>query len=426
MSHGSGPGEPEHQEPEYGAPEHGDSGHKAGEPVRSTDSLETPSSLEIPDSLTPTSLTSDSSETTDGATNDWAPEASWPRDEDEPTLVEPLESTLTIELDAPTEELPLERGRPDFQVPHSGLGLDAESHVAARPARTGSYRTAVAAKKGGRTRPSRYSRSHQDEDLGEPTLVDIDPDQVLAATPARRRRHRGRWAVMISLLLVVVLAIGLLVAEALVRRTVDERLQQNLVAAFHTDQVTSRFEDRSMLWSAARGRLDRLTVAADDARVISKDDSELAIQRLDLRASSITHFLNPQDAIIGDLQANALINFDELTRLAGAEIGPDPDTPGRVQLQRRISVFGVSLVVQVSAVLALDSQTGRVRLEDAKGQLNRLPVPGSLLRSALASVLANTTLPPIDGLTYDRLVTTSQGVRVEMSGKDVPLANFMR
>lgn len=337
---------------------------------------------------------------------------------------------------------PARPGRPE------GTFRTEDERTAARPADAGAGAwwtgdaTVVdpdegASDRSNEARPGAYgeqaSRGHVADDQhtvdeDEDTLVDLDRDQVLAARhrgaarPARRRVRWLRWTLAILLVLAMLAAIGAVLGEGYARRRATTLIQDSLSQAFHTDARAS-VEDRSVLWSLGRGRLDRVTFVADDASV-DTENGPVTFLQIKGSGAGITHPTDPERTVIRQIEGDARISWAELSRLAGVEI--TPAGAGRVEVQQTVAVFGANVNVRITARPELDPATRKVTLQDAQAKAARLPVPAVLLRSALRRVDDRLYLPELPGLGYTSMVVGNEGASVHVSGRDVPLSEFRR
>lgn len=219
------------------------------------------------------------------------------------------------------------------------------------------------------------------------------------------------------LVLLLVLGAGAVLAEGRARDAVDQRIATAISSAFDT-QAHAKLNDRVVLWSLARGRLGSVDFDAPEATIRTGDNT---IRLVGLRGTltDITHPADPDNTRIGRLRASAVMEWDELSALSGADIRPTGD--GRVQLDRTISVLGADIGVQITARPTLDPATGRIVLEDPAARAARIPIPGALLARALDQVNEKLELPDLPALQYESLETSSNGMRLQVGGSDVLL-----
>lgn len=260
----------------------------------------------------------------------------------------------------------------------------------------------------------------------EDTLVDLDRDQVLssrAASPAprpQRRRHWGRW--LLAGLLIVALVLGVVgyLAEGEVEKRANATISQSLSDSFHTD-ATGRVSDPVVLYSLARQRFGEVTFEAPGA-LVRQGDRELRFVTITGTGRDITHPTDPDLAVIGALDGQAVVSWDELSRLAGVEV--QPVSGGRIQVVRPIKAFGATINVQISAVPVLDPATRKVTLQDPQARAGVVPVPDRLIQMRLQEVADQLVLPELTGLRYESMSTNDQGVVIAVAGRDVLLSEL--
>ena len=292
-----------------------------------------------------------------------------------------------------------------------------------------------------------------DEDVvqeNEPTLVDLSRDDVLAAepfadgTPAtatmdaedriitaarparprkRRRWHRWLFALLavVVVMAVLVSTVGVALAESYVRSMTNERVSASLSRTFDT-QATAVVQDPSVLRSIFRKKeIEELTFEAPDASMKSGSKT-LKFLRITGSARNITDPRDAEKTVIGALDADAEMDYAQLSKLAGIHI--THDTGDRVKFDKEVSIFLAKLTITVTARPVLDPATGKITLEDPKARASRVPVPAGIIKKALKAHEDKLVLPPLNGLIYESLVADEKGATIRVSGRDILLKDL--
>lgn len=284
----------------------------------------------------------------------------------------------------------------------------------------------------------------------EPTLVDLSRDEVLAAepfadgTPAtvtmdaedriitaarparprkRRRWHRWLFALLAVVVVIAVLVstVGVAIAESYVRSMTNDRVSTSLSRTFDT-QATAAVQDPSVLRSIFRkNEIGELTFQAPDASLKSGSKT-LKFLRITGRARNITDPRDAEKTVIGALDADAEMDYPELSTLAGMTI--THDTGDRVKFDKEVTVFLARLTITVTARPVLDPATRKITLEDPKARASRVPVPAGIIKKALKAHEDKLVLPALDGLVYESLVASEKGATIKVSGRDVLLKDL--
>ncbi|MGA4508674.1 hypothetical protein ACQB6R_08710 [Propionibacteriaceae bacterium G1746] len=260
-------------------------------------------------------------------------------------------------------------------------------------------------------------------DEGEATLVDLNRDAVLSSRAAKPARTRHRWGLVVFIGLLVLLLIGAVVAvsaEVIARREVNGRVAGALSQAFNTT-ATATLHDDVALWSLARGRLGKITIAAPDSR-ITRDKQTITFKSIDGTATNITDPTNPDKTVIGGLDATVVMSWDELRTLSGVDIRPAEG--GSVQVDRTISIFGADIGVQVTAVPVIDAGTRRIVLQDPKARAAQVSIPAALINDTIAKATQQLVLPELPHITYQQLKVTDAGISLQVTGTNVPLKDL--
>ena len=263
----------------------------------------------------------------------------------------------------------------------------------------------------------------------EPTLTDLDRDAVLAgapfgASPAGPRPKKRPWGLAILtgvLVLLLVLGIGVVVAENYARRSANAQISHAVSEAFGTT-ATATVADRVVLWSLARGRVGQIDIDASEA-TFKSNDATFTLQSVKGTARDVTNISEPANARLGSLDGTVLMTWAELSRLSGIDVRPAPD--GRVQVDRTVSVLGADIGVRITALPRVDRSTGRIILEDPVARAARVPIPGLLLQSALDRVNEKLVLPALASITYESLTVTPAGLTLGITGQDVKISELM-
>lgn len=303
---------------------------------------------------------------------------------------------------------------------HTGPDFEPATDIeyGARPARG----------KGSRGDGDRATSGSDEDDLHEPTLVDLDRDSVLsntgpAATPARTRRiHWGRWVLVGLIVLALVTAIGAVIAETYTRRVATQRIQEALSSGFNT-AATATIVDPVVLAALFSGTINQIDFTAPDASIKTSTEP-VRFRSITGSARDISDPTDPDKATIRDLSGQAVMGWAELSRLAGTELRYEPT--GKVRVDRTVEILGADVKVQIIATPRVDPVTRRVILENPEAKASAIPVPASLLSAALENFADRLVLPELPGLDYRTLVSTPEGAKVSVAGSNVKLSELRR
>lgn len=226
---------------------------------------------------------------------------------------------------------------------------------------------------------------------------------------------------LFGLVLLVVLSVVVVVfGDGLVRRGIEDR-----VAAAMTTQVGGATEvsigDRSVLLGLARNRFDQISGSAPTA-TFSQGSADarktLAVNGLTFTATGVRNLRGSEPYAVDHLEARATLTYAELSRLAGTTVtsaGGD-----RVKIRQTASVWGAEVSIEVTARPGVD-ENGALTLDDPAATMSGVAVPQTLLRPLLKRITDRAELPALQGLGYDSLTATGQGIVVTLSGDNLQI-----
>lgn len=233
----------------------------------------------------------------------------------------------------------------------------------------------------------------------------------------RAKRSSGCAKItLFSLVLIVALTVVVTVVGERYARSEIERSVASSMTTSLKGQTTVEIEDRFVLLALARQRFEAVSGSAPKA-TLSDGDQSVSVTDLMFRATGVTNLRGTGPLKAESLRASALISYAELSRLANTEItsaGSD-----RVKVHQTATIWGASVAIDITAKPGVSG--GKLTLAEPQATLSGIEVPETLLRPLLARITAQSTLPKVQGLGYDSLAASPQGIKVGLSGSGVEL-----
>lgn len=240
-----------------------------------------------------------------------------------------------------------------------------------------------------------------------------------------RRSRRGVVALVVTVLVLALIAVGLVVADGVADETAEERSRASVQRGLGADVPPQLdIQGRPFLTQALAGDLERVVVHSDRTTLTTPRDS-LTVQRLDVVAEHVRSSDGFVTLTADRLTGSADVAYDEISRLSGHQVSPAEAGPAGTRWLVAVptSVFGIEVPVSVTGLPVLDGGYGRqLVLSDV-----RLSVAGYDVPQVVADQVIATSVTPVPldlplGLGADALRSTDQGMTVDFSGTDVALS----
>lgn len=230
---------------------------------------------------------------------------------------------------------------------------------------------------------------------------------------ARRRSGGCGIAVLIVLL---VLALGVVVADRALDKYAEGRVASQLTGIFRSDtEPAVDITGIPFLTQYAGGTFDLITVAGGAAE-LAYEQRTLAVNRYDLDLTTVTD--SGDGYRVGQLDGDVELSYAGLSELAGIPIGyggTTDDGRGQLRVQLGAEVYGRTGEVIATGVPSIDPATQQLELDDVVVDIDGTPVPVNLARFGVR--LPTLQLP--NGLQAESLTVTESGAVVAITGTDV-------
>ena len=233
------------------------------------------------------------------------------------------------------------------------------------------------------------------------------------------RRRRSRATGLVVLLVVAALAVvGLYLGD----RYAEDRVERDEASQLQTDLGTSAapvvdVEGWPFLTQVAARRVDRVHVVADD---LVGGGSPVPVEHLDLVLTDVTTRDWYQTLEAAYAEGTAQLDYDALTTLTKVPLTSAGG--GRVQLERRTSLFGTDVVARVTGTPLLDVEAQTVTLADPEMRVGDVQLPAATAEALLRTVVQPIPLTGLPlGLRIGGLEATETGVVAQVTGTAVVL-----
>lgn len=233
------------------------------------------------------------------------------------------------------------------------------------------------------------------------------------------RGRRRLVALLVSLVLLVVVAAVLdEVARRLVERQAATQLQQ---LAGTSQPIAVDIGGWPFVADVVTGTVPTATVTSPGL-TFQRDGEDITVSDVRVDARDVRNLLHPQQAVAGTLDVYATASWAVVSQHGRARItsaGGD-----RASFTGTVDLLGAQVAVSISAVPRIDPTTHRLVLSEPKATVAGVDLPTSALASAAESLARRISLPAPQGFTYQSVQATDGGLRVHLSGRDVPLTGL--
>ncbi|HET9128057.1 MAG TPA: DUF2993 domain-containing protein [Propionibacteriaceae bacterium] len=233
------------------------------------------------------------------------------------------------------------------------------------------------------------------------------------------RRRRGLVALLVSLVLLVVVAA---VLDEVARRVVEKQAAtqiQHLVGT--SEPIAVNIGGWPFVADVVTGRVPTATVTSPRV-TFDHLGEKITVSDIRVDAHDVRNLHRPQDAVAGTLDVYATASWAVVSQHGRARItsaGGD-----RASFTGTVDLLGAQVAVSISAVPRIDPTTHRLVLSEPKATVAGVDLPTAALASAAESLAARISLPAPQGFTYQSVEATGGGLRVHLSGRDVPLSGL--
>lgn len=228
------------------------------------------------------------------------------------------------------------------------------------------------------------------------------------------RRPSRRALALSGTVLAMVLA--LVVADWVVRRTVEQR-----VAAAAESVVGTRPSVEIGGWSALVGlatdRWSSVRLTAEQASsTIEGQDVRLA---MDLEGQGVEGLARGETITTRRAVGHATLGWQDLGRLAHIRLAPAGD--GGVVATTDVTVMGERVPMRVVSrpTIAVDAQ--QLHLMEASATLDGVDVPPDVVKGMLPRVQSRVALPALPGMRFVTVQAETDGARLGVDGRDLSL-----
>lgn len=253
--------------------------------------------------------------------------------------------------------------------------------------------------------------------------------------PERPRRRRGRGLLAALLVLLVLLAVGLVVADRFGAAYAERRIADQVESELASQGISSSRPEVTVhglpfLTQVADGTYRRVDVLLRDLITESASalPADVQVRRLDVTARNVSAPLRTLRTGEGDIVADtvegtAVVDYAGVARLIGQEGVQLGERDGRLAVTAPLQFLGMSLTVQGTADLVVEGQTLRVRFRELTAE-NLPDTPGAAaVVNAFAEQLGldlNLGTLPFD-LTVQEVRPLPEGLSFSATAAEVPL-----
>jgi hypothetical protein len=143
------------------------------------------------------------------------------------------------------------------------------------------------------------------------------------------------------------------------------------------------------------------------------------VRLADVRAAAAPITLTDSHVTLGGATASATLGYDDLTRLAGIDIGWGGD--GRLQATYSVEVLGSQVDLRVAATGRLDIENQELRLVDPRASVADIELPTSTLTDLVDRVVNPISLRLPDDYRLTGLSASSEGLRLALTADSLSI-----
>jgi hypothetical protein len=255
----------------------------------------------------------------------------------------------------------------------------------------------------------------------------------------RRRRHRGRGALITLIVLLVLLVVAFVVADRITHSVADQKAAQQLATQAQSNDVrlgrqpTVDITGFPFLTQVAAGKYGRVQVHLRDVTADGYSIPTLDATATDVHAKA-SDLMHGTGTITADrITGTAVLAYPYLAKTVKDQIGTSDvevtrlslsSSGGDLRAHATVSAYGQQLAVVATVHLTLSGSKVKVRFSDLKTTGGNLPSYLSSVLDGLAGQMSTTvTLPNLPyGLKFTGLRPASGGLAVDAAASNVSLA----
>jgi DUF2993 family protein len=255
----------------------------------------------------------------------------------------------------------------------------------------------------------------------------------------RRRRRRGRGALITLIVLLVLLVVAFLVADRVGHSIADQKAAQELAAQAQSNDIhlgkqpTVDITGFPFLTQVAAGKYGKVLVHLRDVTAEGYSIPTLDATATDVHAKA-GDLMNGTGTITADrITGTAVLAYPFLAKTVKDQISTSDvevtklslsSSGGNLRAHATVSAYGQQFGVVATVHLTLSGSTVQVKFGDLKATGGNLPSYLSSVLDSLASQMSTkVTLPALPyGLKFTGLQPASDGLAVQAAASDVSLA----
>jgi hypothetical protein len=233
------------------------------------------------------------------------------------------------------------------------------------------------------------------------------------------RRRSGLTFLIVLVVLAGLVVAGLYAADGWARQRVEGQIAAQLQKSFATPAPPAvTIEGSPFLTQLATRNVQQVHVVADDLG--TTNNSALPIAHADLIISDTTTTDWFQTMTASHIEGTGLVDYAALQRVANMPLSYAGE--GRIRTESTTTIFGRSVVAQITGVPKLDAEKQEISLSDPK-----ITVAGVNLPEFSAEALLRAVLKPIPvtglplGLGLSSVAAEENSLRVGVVADQVPL-----
>ena len=252
----------------------------------------------------------------------------------------------------------------------------------------------------------------------------------------RPRRRRGRRALITFLVVLVVVMIGLVVADRAAAAFAEREIARRIAGEVTSQGLESSPPEVTVagvpfLTQVLAGNYDEIKILLRDVTAPvagGGDGGTVRMPVLDIRAHDVRATMQTLRSGQGDVTARtvagtATIDYASVTRLIGREGVRLAERDGRLAVTAPLEALGQQLTVNGTADLAVNGGAIQIRFREltAEGAPDA-PLVQSLISAYAQQISIDIDVPDLPlGLRVREVRARPEGLMIEAAGSDVPL-----
>ncbi|MFZ1410373.1 MAG: LmeA family phospholipid-binding protein [Micropruina sp.] len=215
-------------------------------------------------------------------------------------------------------------------------------------------------------------------------------------------------------LVVALLAGGLVGAEWSARQFVTGKIGQGLEASLGVTEPRVRISQAPLLWDLVNRRISAVRVETDALPMVVTSHN-VTFTGVEFDATDIA--LRGSDAVLGRLEGQALLDYAQLSAVAGLPVEPADD--GRFGVTYSFEVFGQPLTATLTGAPEVDVPAQTISLTEPSVQLAGVELPEEVVTPILLRLVTPMPITLERGLTLQSVSALNEGFRMRILGENV-------